>query len=451
MVENDINRQELKGEQMVRSNEYDDFFIGLGEYERREIANSRRNEPDRSDYNIFLALNKNSDEVDMNFIYSLLDPNGYHYLGDEFLRKFLEVCDINDFDISNIQVNKEDGERGFGYMDICIRNRKQCIIINNKTNEKDQREQMHKYITYVHSKYNYYYKNIYFVYLSANRGSVSDKSMDMFSNISKVNIKHIYYSKEIIKWLKSCLKSKITDSLKFYINMYIDTINSIYDKHMYVKDEAGQKYIEQYYDRALEFYDRYKIHKNQNDSITKQRLRTIDISTSRIIDNFMDALSNDFKKLIGDDLIVVNNICRKYRKNGIWLEIYNEAWCDDKNPRDEKFILFTVFNRNNKLFIGIDVHKNIRRKGLKWQKIWSDINPKDKSDSEISLLLYKQLELDKSINLNTKEEFARTILNKKISVDRLSSDIRCFVDKYKDIVITINNNKEDKFWKAIEK
>ena len=131
MVGNGIIDKKQKVEQMMRSSEYDDFFIGLEEYERQEIDSSRRNEPDKSDYNIFLALNKNSDEVNMNFIYSLLDPNGYHYLGDEFLRKFLEVCDINDFDISNVRVNKEDGERGLGYIDICIRNRKQCIIIKN--------------------------------------------------------------------------------------------------------------------------------------------------------------------------------------------------------------------------------------------------------------------------------------------------------------------------------
>lgn len=127
-----------------------DFFNGMNKYVQKEIENSRRNESDRSDYNIFLALHKNSDEVKhTRFIHSLLDPNGYHYLGNEFLRKFLEACGIDDFDISSVEVNREEGNQEYGYMDLCIKNGKKCIIVENKIYARDQNSQMKRYIDYV--------------------------------------------------------------------------------------------------------------------------------------------------------------------------------------------------------------------------------------------------------------------------------------------------------------
>lgn len=422
-----------------------DFFNGMDKYVQKEIENSRRNESDRSDYNIFLALHKNSDEVKhTRFIHSLLDPNGYHYLGNEFLRKFLEACDIDDFDISSVEVNMEEGNKEYGYMDLCIKNGKKCIIVENKIYARDQNSQMERYIGYVCNKYKYELKDILFVYLSLDRESVSDNSKGDYKNNA---IKYIYYSKEIINWLKNCLKSKITASLKFSIERYIDVINSIYGKHTYVKDEASYRYIEKHYDKAVEIY---KNHNNLDDSVIKERISTIEATTNRIIDGFMNYLSSEFKKFRRDDLVAISNINSKYRKNNTWLEIYDEAWCDDKNSQDEKFILFTVFNIDNQLFVGIDTHKNMYRKGLKWQEIWSIINPKDVSYGKKNFLLYEKLEINKNVILDVKEDFAKTILKKEISASELSKSIKKFVDKHKDTIIKINNNKKDKFWKMVK-
>ena len=424
-----------------------DFFNGMDKYVQKEIENSRRNESDRSDYNIFLALHKNSDEVKhTRFIHSLLDPNGYHYLGDEFLRKFLEACDIDDFDISNVEVNREVGNQEYGRIDLCIKNGEKCIIIENKIYAKDQNSQMERYIDYICNECNYKLKNILFLYLSVDRESVSDNSKGTYKNSKKIAIKYIYYSKEIISWLKSCLKLKITDSLYFTINRYIDVINSIYGKHTYVKDEASYRYIEKHYDKAIEIY---KNHNNMDDSVIKERISTIEATTDRIIDGFMKHISSEFKKFRRDDLVAISNINRKYRKNNTWLEIYDEAWCNDKNPQDEKFILFAVFNIDNQLFVGIDTHKNMYRKGFKWQKIWSMINPKDVSYGKKNFLLYEKLKINENVILDVKEDFAKAILKKEISASELSKSIKKFVDKHKDTIIKINNNKKDKFWKMI--
>ena len=424
-----------------------DFFNGMDKYVQKEIENSRRNESDRSDYNIFLALHKNSDEVKhTRFIHSLLDPNGYHYLGDEFLRKFLEACDIDDFDISNVEANREVGNQEYGRIDLCIKNGEKCIIIENKIYAKDQNSQMERYIDYICNECNYKLKNMLFLYLSVDRESVSDNSKGTYKNSKKIAVKYIYYSKEIISWLKSCLKLKITDSLYFAINRYIDVINSIYGKYTYVKDEASYRYIEKHYDKAIEIY---KNHNNMDDSVIKERISTIEATTDRIIDGFMKHISSEFKKFRRDDLVAISNINRKYRKNNTWLEIYDEAWCDDKNPQDEKFILFVVFNIDNQLFVGIDTHKNMYRKGLKWQEIWSMINPKDVSYGKKNFLLYEKLKINENVILDVKEDFAKAILKKEISASELSKSIKRFVDKHKDTIIKINNNKKDKFWKMI--
>ena len=276
------------------------FFNSMDKYVQKEIENSRRNESDRSDYNIFLALHKNSDEVKhTRFIHSLLDPNGYHYLGNEFLRKFLEACDIDDFDISSVEVNKEEGNQEYGYMDLCIKNGKKCIIIENKIYAKDQNSQMERYIDYICNECDCEHRNILFMYLSLDRESVSDNSKGAYKNSKKIAVKYIYYSGEIINWLKNCLKSKITASLKFSIERYIDVINSIYGKHIYVKDEASYRYIEKHYDKAIEIY---KNHNNLDDSVIKERISTIEATTDRIIDGFMNYLSSEFKKFRRDDI-----------------------------------------------------------------------------------------------------------------------------------------------------
>ena len=267
-----------------------------------------------------------------------------------------------------------------------------------------------------------------------------------YKNSKKIAVKYIYYSGEIINWLKNCLKSKITASLKFSIERYIDVINSIYGKHTYVKDEASYRYIEKHYDKAIEIY---KNHNNLDDSVIKERISTIEATTDRIIDGFMKHLSSEFQRFRRDDLVAISNINNKYRKNNIWLEIYDEAWCDDKNPQDEKFILFVVFNTSNQLFVGIDTHKNMYRKGLKWQEIWSMINPKDVSYGKKNFLLYEKLKINENVILDVKEDFAKAILKKEISASELSKSIKRFVDKHKDTIIKINNNKKDKFWKMI--
>ena len=90
------------------------------------------------------------------------------------------------------------------------------------------------------------------------------------------------------------------------------------------------------------------------------------------------------------------------------------------------------------------------RKGLKWQEIWSIINPKDVSYGKKNFLLYEKLEINKNVILNVKEDFAKAILKKEILASELSKSIKKFVDKHKDTIIKINNNKKDKFWKIVK-
>lgn len=181
----------------------------------RKKAEVEKREADRrgENFNIFNVLGVTSDETRTHsaFIAELLDPNGSHGLGDQFLRSFVDTVDCLrswNFDTKSAKVQKElsiggkneDCSEG-GRIDIAVESNGKAIIIENKIYAGDQEKQLVRY-------YNYGTKNcpngFRLLYLTLNGDDASEYSHERL--VANEDYYVISYNREISDWLQRCIE-----------------------------------------------------------------------------------------------------------------------------------------------------------------------------------------------------------------------------------------------------
>ncbi len=199
-----------------------DFFNQYALFEKKSANQKARG---LNDYNLINSLLKVDDEVRLHsrFLYSMLNPKSKHYQGILFLELFLEsIGRANWLDLDNTNVSIEtkiaDLEGTSGFIDIYINDGIRHIVIENKINAEDQKDQLKRYIDQVKVAYNAAPKDILFVYLSKGRAKPNAISFGTYDlskchshviNEEKVAVadyKSISFKKEIQQWISRCLK-----------------------------------------------------------------------------------------------------------------------------------------------------------------------------------------------------------------------------------------------------
>jgi hypothetical protein len=192
-------------------------------------------------YNIFNILNIRFAETKTHtpFLVNLLDPKGSHGQGLSFFDLFIK--DIapktkkhlyQDLEISHIRIKEEKNTKDKGRLDIFIEclggDKRFVIVIENKINAGDQKEQLTRY--YNHCKaIGYDDKNILLVYLTKRGKDATDYSMpeakrkllkdaDVLVDIS--------YKTHVAKALDSYIKALESEKVRFITNQYLDTIKT---------------------------------------------------------------------------------------------------------------------------------------------------------------------------------------------------------------------------------
>ena len=183
------------------------LILKKAEVEKKEA--DRRGES----FNIFNVLGVTSDETRTHsaFIAELLDPNGSHGLGDQFLRSFVDTVDCLRswyFDTKSAKVHKEvsiagkneDCSEG-GRIDIAVESNGKAIIIENKIYAGDQEKQLVRY-------YNYGTKNcsngFRLLYLTLNGDDASKYSREKL--VVNEDYYTVAYNHEISDWLQRCIE-----------------------------------------------------------------------------------------------------------------------------------------------------------------------------------------------------------------------------------------------------
>ena len=195
-------------------------------------------------FNVFNVLGMSTDEVRTHsaFIAELLNPQGSHGCGDEFLKAFIKVIPgLDGFDIETIRAKTQvelsigqidkDYTKG-GRLDIIAYTDTHAIIIENKIYAGDQYNQLLRYHKYAESRYK---NNNRILYLTLDGGSPSDESKGEQMEEGK-DFYSISYASDITNWLQHCIaiavnKPLVRETLFQYLNLIKQLTNQTMEQN----------------------------------------------------------------------------------------------------------------------------------------------------------------------------------------------------------------------------
>lgn len=403
-----------------------------------------------SDYNIFLTLRKDSDEVNLHsrFIHSLLDPSNNHNQGTIFLDLFMQSCSLDEFkiDINNAKVTREDHN-----IDILISDEvnSKYIIIENKIYAEDQKEQIQNYIKYIYDELDEK-ADIYVLYLTLYGKKPSNASLGEFkldgnylkNGKQQAKFKSISYKNDILKWLNEC-RAEMQNLLKFdlIISQYIDVIKSLIGTYKnsisdsltdFLLTKENYKYFSRNKDK-----DEFKIYENDYEGATKQ-----------IVKNFLNDLTGKINNELKSYGVIAENI-RSERINDLDLiEVYTSSthlfW---ELAEGRKFILFSVYswqygNSENGLYIEIINNYNMPDEDFVQDQRFIGCEIFGKSEGKRKGKFHYQ----KILPLTNGDiwELADIIINDDNFLNTIFDAIKAYIIEHIDMVRTINKNLEDK-------
>jgi len=189
-----------------------------------------------NDYNPLLEVLKASDEVRLHsrILGSILNPNGKHYQNDLFLKKFIELLNINKFDTQNAILKKE-----YENIDIYLTDGNKHIIIENKIYADDQSCQISRYVKTIKEQYGANDEDIFVIYITNQIKNCPDGHLCENDYIKpntkckelidfKIKYTRLSYQKDILSWLKECQREiRNITNLNIAFEFYIQAIQKI--------------------------------------------------------------------------------------------------------------------------------------------------------------------------------------------------------------------------------
>lgn len=189
---------------------YDDLFKELEKIEQTAAAEASNT---KHGFNVFSILRRDDEEVGLHskFLAALLSPTGSHGI-DTFQKLFIDQ-------VLNATVENQVWERlplcpnqpytcqteiaieGSGRIDIVLKNNDSIIVIENKINAYDQKNQLQRYFEAC-TNMGYAPENIYILYLNKYGEAVSDYGK---GNLLKSQFAQITYKDDITSWLDACI------------------------------------------------------------------------------------------------------------------------------------------------------------------------------------------------------------------------------------------------------
>jgi hypothetical protein len=213
------------------------FFEHFGRFDQRR---KEEKQSGLNDYSLLAAVLNISDEVHLHskFLFSTLNPNGAHYQDSAFCREFVTALGYPDFlDWSKLRVFREHSN-----IDLYLTDGERHVLIENKLNAIDQREQVSRYIDQVKAECNAREMpaspdSILFVYLSNGRQAPSPGSLRPYQLDTSIDglfvvdgdrrkvarYANAHYGTHILSWISSCLELVGgVDNLENIRNSFVD-------------------------------------------------------------------------------------------------------------------------------------------------------------------------------------------------------------------------------------
>ena len=185
-------------------------------------------------YNIFRVLKLTNNEVktQSRIIADLLNPaSKFHNQGNDFIKLFLKIVLNDENFLSDYKVHVEydlrkkealilDDSNVFGRIDIFLEennNASKAILIENKVDANDQKNQLERYYKFCSKKYGDS-KNFKIIYINQFGNEYKTKDEEL-----KKQIVTIGYNTEINKWLEACVEISKDEDQKVIIKQLINT------------------------------------------------------------------------------------------------------------------------------------------------------------------------------------------------------------------------------------
>jgi len=233
----------------------------------KSIQNKYDKIREKNRFNIFKALHKEHDEVNLHsrFISYLLAPDSGHGMDSVFCEIFIrEILKINNsqFNLSNyIVLPNEKIKSEYKEIDVLIinKNRKQAIIIENKifakdSNKKEERKKNDGYDGQLERYYNTIKKGIdkngnnikdfqcdtvFIYYLTMFKEKQPSK--ESIGELKTVDV--IYYGNEIRDWLEKCIEKvpKEKEIVSQTIRQYLNLINKMTHNDIQIEERIELK------------------------------------------------------------------------------------------------------------------------------------------------------------------------------------------------------------------
>ena len=313
-----------------------------------------------SDYNIFLTLRKDSDEVNLHsrFINSLLDPSSNHNQGTIFLDLFMQSCYLDEFkiDINNTKVTKEDHN-----IDILISDEvnSKYIIIENKIYAEDQSTQIQRYINDIYKQDKK--ADIYVLYLTLYGKKPSDASLGKFkldgnylkNSKQQVKFKSISYKNDILKWLNEC-RVEMQNLLKFdlIISQYIDVVKKLIGSYKNTISNSLSDFliIKENYNyfsknKGKDYFETYE----KDYEIIAENIRGERINDLDLIEVYTSSTHRFWELAEGRKCILFGIYSWQHgnSENGLYIEIINNYNMPDEDfVQDQRFIGCEIFGKS---------------------------------------------------------------------------------------------------------
>lgn len=187
-------------------------------------------------FNVFNVLGLWSDEVRLHsaFLAELLNPKGNHGLEDAFLKAFIKIVKLDnfDFDTENCDVEVEEfigkveDEKG-GRIDILLTSNGQAIIIENKIYAGDGYKQLIRYNNYGK---NYHENAFKILYLTLDGSEASEQSV---GKKEEVDYLCISYRDSIKNWLERCIEISVSQPLiRETLQQYLTLVKQLTNQNM---------------------------------------------------------------------------------------------------------------------------------------------------------------------------------------------------------------------------
>ena len=402
----------------------EEFKIALKKKKKRCEERRRRG---IHDLNIFDVL-ETKEVKHSKFLSALLDPDGLHYQDDLFLREFVDICELKDFDFDT---SRAKVYREYNNIDIYITDGDKHIIIENKLWTSDHDEQIARYIQAIvdeqkeQKEQNEIYERILVLYLTPfdteikSLGGIDEVGKDYLKlGQNQVAFRHISYKNEILNWLNE-IKAEIINltDLNVLISQYEKAVKNLINKGEKMENNLIIEQIKENYKLCAAIHDNFKS-------------AEIEL-TNNFFFFFFEKLENDPE--------IKNNWTLSFNK--FENEIIPVIEIIPKELNYSKYFRFVVERKPNEILYGFLKNKTLDD----FLKNNAKIKLKDMNIQTQYFEWYLKADDFAFKKMELKEFILKNIKNKngvKEYINKILSDIEKSKDKLKDINDKINADKQ---------